>query len=195
MSRWNPLTPKEREAARKARQARYLEKNRDKRRASWRRYRKKKRAEKALAEGRPIGKIGRFARQTPEEKIAKQRAHSVDYWIRNPEKRKTLSRLYYQSNKESVLQNSRNRRARKRAAEGKHTAAEIRELFKRQKGRCAYCLKTLAGRTFHIDHHVPLSRGGSNDINNLRLLHPKCNLVKGAKDPIEYALSQGMLCW
>lgn len=32
----------------------------------------------------------------------------------------------------------------------------------------------------HIDHVVPISRGGSNDIENVRPAHAKCNVEKGS---------------
>jgi 5-methylcytosine-specific restriction endonuclease McrA len=86
----------------------------------------------------------------------------------------------------------RNRRARKLAAEGKHTAGDITRLFKQQKGRCAYCAKSLR-TAFHIDHVVPLALGGSNWARNLQLLCPPCNLAKRAKDPIDFAQELGKL--
>jgi hypothetical protein len=33
----------------------------------------------------------------------------------------------------------------------------------------------------HIDHVLPRSRGGQNEISNLRILCERCNLSKGAK--------------
>lgn len=45
--------------------------------------------------------------------------------------------------------------------------------------RCAYCNKPLFPDKYHVDHIRPLSRGGSNDLDNLCLACPKCNLSKG----------------
>jgi 5-methylcytosine-specific restriction endonuclease McrA len=42
---------------------------------------------------------------------------------------------------------------------------------------CFYC----GGRAQHIDHFVPLSRGGSHDLDNLVAACAACNLSKGAK--------------
>lgn len=34
---------------------------------------------------------------------------------------------------------------------------------------------------FHIDHLIPLAKGGSDDLNNVRPAHAECNLFKNAK--------------
>jgi 5-methylcytosine-specific restriction endonuclease McrA len=44
-----------------------------------------------------------------------------------------------------------------------------------------------------VDHVLPLSRGGSNGPENLQLLCPKCNLVKGSRHPDDWARENGLL--
>lgn len=47
---------------------------------------------------------------------------------------------------------------------------------------CAHAINpmTLAGpRSLHIDHVLPVSRGGCNHLGNLRPSHARCNLAKG----------------
>lgn len=41
-----------------------------------------------------------------------------------------------------------------------------------------------------IDHIIPRSKGGSDDIDNLRLAHRKCNEARGNSD-LPDALAQG----
>lgn len=50
----------------------------------------------------------------------------------------------------------------------------------RAQGQCEYCKmsQVLQGATFHLEHIVPLSRGGSDDLDNLALACPSCNLHK-----------------
>lgn len=81
-------------------------------------------------------------------------------------------------------------------ADGTHTVNEILALFELQSGKCPYC-KTKLHKTkrnsYHCDHIVPLSKGGTNDISNIQLLCPKCNLAKKDKLPNDYAIEHGKL--
>jgi 5-methylcytosine-specific restriction endonuclease McrA len=77
--------------------------------------------------------------------------------------------------------NERNRRARKRNASGSHTRQDIQLQYDRQKGKCYYCHKKLKFGDHHVDHVVPLSRGGSNDISNLVIACSYCNCSKNNK--------------
>lgn len=78
----------------------------------------------------------------------------------------------------------RKRRARKRQCIGHHSPVQIEDLLRRQNGRCFYCRDDLD--RYHVDHFVPLARGGSNDVHNLRVACPPCNRSKGAKMPWEW---------
>lgn len=88
------------------------------------------------------------------------------------------------ANPEASLAILRNRKARKRQAQGRHTASDIRKLHKDQRGKCL-CGGAL-GTVYHVDHKTLLSRGGSNWPSNLQLLCGPCNLSKGAKTQEEW---------
>lgn len=77
------------------------------------------------------------------------------------------------------------RRARIRNAPGSHTAADIKLQYTSQKGLCWWCGREL-DTTFHVDHRVPLIRGGSNAPENLVISCAKCNLSKHDKLPSEF---------
>ncbi len=71
------------------------------------------------------------------------------------------------------------RKAQKRAAGGHYTPQQLREQMQRQKSKCYYCKAKL--ETWHVDHIVPLAKGGTNDISNIVLACPSCNLNKHAR--------------
>jgi 5-methylcytosine-specific restriction endonuclease McrA len=49
-------------------------------------------------------------------------------------------------------------------------------------GRCALCGATSKERRIEIDHIIPRSKGGSNDISNLQALCDECNRGKSNRD-------------
>lgn len=109
------------------------------------------------------------------------RAKQTQYAIKNPEKCAELAR---------------NRRARKRNAEGRHTAVDVLRIFEHQRGLCANCHSRLfksGKQKFHVDHINPLARGGSNWPSSLQCLCPSCNMAKKAKDPFQWANENGRL--
>lgn len=60
-------------------------------------------------------------------------------------------------------------------------------LFYRENGRCAICTTSLTGvidpyAKIHIDHIIPISRGGTSDPTNLQILCHNCNLSKGNRN-------------
>ena len=128
------------------------------------------------------------------------------YWA-NPEKaraEKRVSRLRHalnynartsawkKANPNKVRASTENRRAKKRQASGSHSASDVKRILIRQGKRCVYCKASLdAG--YHVDHIVPLAKGGRNGPDNLQCLCPTCNMSKGAKMPEEFARSIGML--
>ena len=54
--------------------------------------------------------------------------------------------------------------------------AMISEVWRRDRGRCVRCE---SGKDLHVDHIVPLSKGGGTIVRNLQLLCESCNLSKG----------------
>lgn len=71
-----------------------------------------------------------------------------------------------------------NYQASRRNAEGQFSEENILALFEKQQGKCAYCGMEL-DETYHVDHVIPLSRGGSNLPDNLALACQFCNCSKG----------------
>lgn len=80
---------------------------------------------------------------------------------------------------------TRNYRARKRGAAGRHSAEQITALLRAQRHRCWWCTKKLT--KYHVDHRIPLSRGGGNDASNLVISCPSCNCSRRNQLPWEMA--------
>jgi len=95
----------------------------------------------------------------------------VRQWLsENPERKKAIGQ---------------NRRSLEIGAEGTFTAEELAEIHESQGYCCAFCgVDTKV--SFHVDHIIPLSRGGSNWPSNLQVLCAPCNLRKSDKTPEEY---------
>ena len=105
-------------------------------------------------------------------------------------------KIYRSENSEMLTISKRNERAKRRKAEGKHTLEEIQKILEMQKFMCANCNAKLvkSGKNkYHVDHIMPLIKGGSNWPDNLQCLCPTCNLRKNAKDPIAWANENGRL--
>lgn len=119
-------------------------------------------------------------------------ARTMAWRAANRERWDEAARVWHEANRPRVRTIWRNRRARVRNANGKHTVDQILDLIEKQRNRCAACRKSLKGG-YHADHIMPLARGGSNDIGNIQLLCVACNLSKGHSDPIVWAQKKGRL--
>ena len=84
------------------------------------------------------------------------------------------------------------RRARKSSADGRFSASDVQNLLGLQRWKCACCRVSLR-RGYHVDHIIPLAKGGSNWPWNLQLLCPPCNLRKQARDPLHFMQDNGFL--
>jgi 5-methylcytosine-specific restriction endonuclease McrA len=151
--------------------------------------------------GRARAAVDKYQAKNPD-KVKKNRD---DWRSKNPEyARKYRSdhreeeairaKAWRKENAEIVRANIRNRRARLRAASGSHTASDIKDIFRLQKGKCAqpWCRIRL-GTDYHTDHIISLAAGGSNGRENLQLLCRTCNLQKHVKDPMEWNRQHGLL--
>lgn len=136
-------------------------------------------------------KIREADRKRYAENPAPARSNAQQYQRANAEKVRLYRAQWGKDNPDKVLEISRNRRARKKGAEGSHTAEDIHRIWVLQRGLCAACRKRM--KEYHVDHIVPLAKGGSNYWTNLQLLHPQCNHRKKDKDPIDFMQTQGFL--
>lgn len=117
----------------------------------------------------------------------KKKNAAQQYEARKAYRQRNANRIkaYRVANQEKIRIYTVQRRAKIRGAEGSFTVTEVRELFEQQQGKCVYCQRKL-DESFHRDHIVPLSRGGSNFISNIQLLCGSCNSSKHSKTSEEF---------
>ena len=123
---------------------------------------------------------------------AANKQRSASYCAENKEKIAARKSAYDAAHPEKRRVYKQNRRARKLKNGGRLTYGLAEKLLMLQRGRCACCGKMLKGE-YHLDHIVPLSRGGANEDCNIQLLSPYCNMSKGAKDPLYFMQQKGFL--
>lgn len=117
---------------------------------------------------------------------------------KNPEKERLRNRRYHAENRDRELERKRRyqaqnlgghrdrqarRRARKRQAEAEKV--DPAAIWNRDQGTCHICGLAADPDDWHLEHKVPLSRGGRHSADNVAVAHPTCNLKKGTKLPSE----------
>jgi 5-methylcytosine-specific restriction endonuclease McrA len=139
--------------------------------------------------------------------VERRKTYSAEYYEGHKEELRERARKRYADNREQCLATRlewgrnhreyvsatrRNRWAQQKESTGTHTAEDIEAQYRRQRGKCYWrnvnddCSVSLKGG-YHVDHVVPLSKGGSNGPENLVLACPTCNLQKHAKHPMDWA--------
>lgn len=179
MAQWRRNNPERNKAARKrtydkrSQSDEYRAKNRA-RAARWR----SEHLEQARATSREYGKSHRKARTVYEK--AWRNTHKVQY--------QRAYTLWASTHRDSI-RNAHKRYKHKRRAWlkgsfGVFTIKDIEQHFALQRGRCWWCGVIL--QKYHIDHRIPLSRGGSNNAGNIVLSCPHCNTSRNDKLPWEW---------
>lgn len=107
------------------------------------------------------------------------------YRIANKKRLAEMNLQYHRANPNISRASHQRRKARKLGAEGTHTAADIQKQYKAQKGACYWCGSKVRGN-YHVDHIVPLSRGGTNWPENIVIACVGCNTSRGSKLPHEW---------
>ena len=130
-------------------------------------------------------KIKEYHRQYYVDNKDKVTEQNRQWYINNPDKHNARTRRWRRANPERTRAAWGKRRAHKIAAGGTFTHRDVDLQYKAQRGKCWWCACSLEDR-YHIDHLVPLSRGGSNAPSNIVLACPSCNCSKGAKMPHEW---------
>ena len=96
-------------------------------------------------------------------------------WAKNSELFRARERRRYKKNRVSRIVSQRNIQARRAGARGQITSDQWRMLLRRHRFKCFYCAVKLSPSNRTLDHKIPLSRGGTNTINNVVPACRPCN--------------------
>lgn len=102
------------------------------------------------------------------------------HYEKNKQRLLEKHRKWWRDNPEKTAVLNKRRRVRKVNAPGRHDELDIAWLLFEQDCRCAGCDAGIRER-YSVDHVVPLSKGGSDDRENLQLLCRPCNSSKKDK--------------
>ena len=119
-------------------------------------------------------RIREAAKEYTATHIEENRARAAAWYKENPERGKANAKVA-----------NHKRRAHVAKVGGKFTKADIRNMYMSQGARCYYCSVSIE-RVYHIEHMVPISRGGSNWIDNICLACVPCNRMKGIRTAKEF---------
>lgn len=129
--------------------------------------------------------------------------YKKSYREKNKKKISIYSKKYSKQNRSKILQYRRTKKGKissinsqhKRRTELKQGDVTTNQLLELQQNAkvCYWCECSLKNNQTHIDHYIPLSKGGLHTISNLVVTCSKCNLKKHNSDPLKYAVTIGKL--
>lgn len=124
------------------------------------------------------------ALKTSRLKSKPKKAEYHRHYAARPEvhaRRLAQSRAYRKTPKglESARYYNERRRARKLKVKGSFTKEEWLKVRDATDGVCSYCGKYVGVEKLTLDHIVPLSKGGTNYITNIRAICKRCNSRRG----------------
>jgi hypothetical protein len=110
-------------------------------------------------------------------------AYMADYRAANGEKVRAAIARWEQDNPLRVRELKRNREhARRARLRGSFVEyVDVRVVYERDEGICGICGIFVEIDDFHLDHVIPVSRGGEHSYANTQTSHALCNIRKGAQ--------------
>lgn len=124
----------------------------------------------------------RLATLRAERRIYRQQRRSLetakcrDYYARTRDQQRARVAAYFKNNPLKKRESEGRRRARKLAT----TTAPVdyRVITERDRMVCHICLECVDAADLHFDHVIPLSKGGTHTMENIKVSHALCNLRK-----------------
>ena len=199
------MTAEEKKKSEAARRKRYREKHGDQIKAARKRYH-------AENQDLLRAKSNRYYAENRESMKEQAREHYAKTYVpKTPQQKpepvprdKYLAEYYrtnYRTNRELILarqrqyrkdhpESHRRRNAKRRAVKKNAPIGDLAAIVNWEStwrsGKtvaCHWCRKRVKTSDVHVDHVVPLSKGGAHDVENMCVACAKCNLSKHAKSP------------
>lgn len=120
-----------------------------------------------------------------EEYALRVKLTSQKWYDAHREERIEAAKKYQKVNKDTARNANRRRRAVRKKVGGSFTKEDLDRILSNQNNKCTACSITLDD-TKHLDHIMPVCKGGTNDPENLQWLCQTCNNMKGGKLPEEW---------
>ena len=117
--------------------------------------------------------IGRLWREANPEKV---REHSRRWFAANPEKSREANRRWFAANPEKFREYAARRRVRLEG-NGVYVVSD-KDMRRLQQQPCAHSHLSPCDGDMHLDHVIPVSRGGTHGIGNLQILCQRHNISK-----------------
>jgi 5-methylcytosine-specific restriction endonuclease McrA len=126
-----------------------------------------------------------YRRQNPEVVRAQERERQRRRYVLDPKKFNDYQKEWRARNPEKAHLYVRvaSHKRRVAAAGTSFTTEEWLAVVAQYDGRCAYCGEKAP---LEIEHKIPLSRGGTNSIDNIVPSYERCNRRKRAKTDAEF---------
>lgn len=136
-----------------------------------------------------IEKKRKSAKNWAQRNKEKNSKYGKEYYLKTIEDQRLRGKLYRELNPQKSNERQRKRRANKKSVEfEKYTEEQVLNLY----GKICYlCKKEIdlnasrwIGRGnwqngLHIDHVIPIAKGGPDKLENVRPTHALCNIKKG----------------
>lgn len=117
----------------------------------------------------------RWAANNPEVKAERRRQWRTN----NPLANRAQYKRYAMSHPEKMREKCSLRASRFRKAGLFLEPVDREAVFKRDAGVCGICTLPVDPTSWHLDHIIPLARGGAHSYANTQVTHPACNWRKG----------------
>jgi len=123
-------------------------------------------------------KARRIRRENPDKYRRTSRINSAKWLAKHPGYGNKYSKEWAKNNPDKRRASKQKRRSRLTGAGGSFTAQEWKALCKKHHNKCLRCKRR---RKLTADHVIPVSKGGTSNIDNIQPLCGPCNSSKGAK--------------